>query len=183
MNQEHVSETSLVSNSAAAPIRAVKNSLSIRIEEAFEQYLAAQQRAKRRPKTLEWHETALGLFGQYLRTEYQCVLLAEMTERHVQGWLESLRIPTARGVGRSASTRHSYARSARAWCQWLVNTGSLVRTPFASNSSCESGPARDASLGNGGMGAVVAGVSLARGERCDTGVGTRTQLSAVVGAL
>ena len=129
--QEQVSETSLVSDSSAAPIRAVKNPLSITIEEAVEQYLVAQQHAKRRPKTMEWHQTALGLFGQYLQTECQAVLLAEMTERHVQRWLESLHVPTALGVVRSASTRHSYTRSARAWCQWLVNAGLLTRTPFA----------------------------------------------------
>jgi integrase len=81
---------------------------------------------------MEWHQTALGLFGQYLRTEYQVVLLAEMTERHVQGWLESLHMPTAQGVVRSDGTKHSYARSVRAWCQWLVNAGDLGRTPFTS---------------------------------------------------
>ena len=129
--QEHVSETSLVLDFSAAPIRAVKNPLSITIEEAVEEYLASQQQAKRRPKTMEWHQTALGLFGQYLRTECQCVLLVEMTERHVQGWVESLHMPMARGVRRSAGTIHSYARSARAWCQWLVNAGLLTRTPFA----------------------------------------------------
>ena len=80
---------------------------------------------------MEWHQTALGLFGQYLRTECECVLLAEMTEGHVHGWLESLRVPIARGMVRSANTRRSYARSARAWCQWLVHAGYLTRTPFA----------------------------------------------------
>ena len=67
--QEHVSETSLVLDFSAASIRAVKNPLSIRIEEAVEEYLTAQQQAKRQPKTMEWHQTALGLFGQYVRTE------------------------------------------------------------------------------------------------------------------
>ena len=53
--QEQVSETSLMSDSSAAPIRAVKNALSIMIEEAVEEYLVAQQHAKRRPKTMQWH--------------------------------------------------------------------------------------------------------------------------------
>ena len=74
---------------------------------------------------------ALGVFGQYLRAECECVLLVEMTERHVSGWLESLCVPTVAGRERSDGTRHSYARSARAWCQWLVKTGYLRRTPFA----------------------------------------------------
>ena len=131
VNQEHVSEISLVSDSSAEPIRASKNPISIMIEEAVRDYLEAQQRAERRPKTMEWHQTALGLFGQYLHTECECVLLAEVREEHVQGWVESLRVPTARGMVRSANTRRSYARSARAWCQWLVNAGYLRRTPFA----------------------------------------------------
>ncbi len=129
--QEHVSETSLMSDSSAASIRAVKNPLSITIEEAVEEYLAAQQQVKRRPKTMEWHQTALRLFEQYLRTECQVILLAEMTKRHVHGWVESLRVPIVVGRERSTGTRHSYTRSARAWCQWLVNAGLLRRTPFA----------------------------------------------------
>ncbi len=51
------------------------------------------------------------------------------------------------------------------------------------DSSCKSGASSDASSGNGGMGAVVAGVSLAGGAWGDTGVGTSPQSSLVVGAL
>ena len=40
-------------------------------------------------------------------------------------------MPTVVGRERSEGTRHSYTRSARAWCQWLVNAGLLRRTPFA----------------------------------------------------
>jgi site-specific recombinase XerD len=105
--------------------------MSMTIEDALEGYLEAQQRAKRRPKTIEWHQTALGLFGQYLRIEGQCDLLAKITERHVHGWLESLRMPTARSPVRSDGTIASYARSVRAWCHWLVKAGYLKRTPFA----------------------------------------------------
>ena len=131
MNEEQVAGVSPVSNSSLEPTTSKKHPMSITIEEAIRDYLTDQQRVKRRPKTMEWHQTALGLFGQYLQTECQVVLLAEMTERHVHGWLELLRVPTARGVGRSTGTKHSYARSARAWCQWLVNAGLLTRTPFA----------------------------------------------------
>ena len=60
------------------------------MEEAIGEYLTAQQRAKRRPKTMEWHQTALRLFEQYLQTECQVLLLAEMTERHVRGWVVRL---------------------------------------------------------------------------------------------
>ena len=129
--KKQASDASAVSGPCSEPNLSYKNSMSTTIEDAIGHYLAAQQRANRRPKTIEWHKTALGLFGQYLRMECQCVLLAEMTEKHVFGWVESLHVPMARGVRRSAGTIHSYTRSAHAWCQWLVNAGSLARTPFA----------------------------------------------------
>ncbi len=130
-NEEPVLDASLVSDPSSKPSTRCKHPMSITIEEAIVDYLAAQQRANRRPKTMEWHEPALSLFGQYLRTECQCILLVEMTERHVREWMESLEMPTALGLVRSANTRRSYARSARAWCQWGVNAGYLRRTPFA----------------------------------------------------
>ncbi|BCL83746.1 hypothetical protein ccbrp13_62110 [Ktedonobacteria bacterium brp13] len=131
VNEEQALNASAVSNCSAKPNTSCKHSMSMTIEDAIGDYLEAQQRAKRRPKTMEWHQTALGLFGRYLRTEGQCVLLAEMTEGHIYGWVESLQMPTAMGVVRSDGTMTSYVRSARAWCHWLVNAGYLTRTPFA----------------------------------------------------
>ena len=87
VNEEQTKEISAVSNLSFEPSRSCKNPLRTTIEEAIGDYLEAQQQANRRPKTMEWHQTALGLFGQYLQTECQVVLLAEMTERHVHGWL------------------------------------------------------------------------------------------------
>jgi hypothetical protein len=113
-NEEQALNASAVSNFSAKPNTSCKNPMSMTIEDALGDYLEAQQRAKRRPKTMEWHQTALGLFGRYLRTEGQCVLLAEMTEEQVYGWVESLRIPTAIGLVRSDGTIASYARSVRA---------------------------------------------------------------------
>ena len=39
------------------------------IVQAIRDYLEMQQREGRRPKTIEWHQMALALFEQYLRTE------------------------------------------------------------------------------------------------------------------
>jgi len=139
-NEEQVPETSLVSGIFLEPTRYSKTPMSITIEEAIRDYLEAQQRANRRPKTIEWHETALGLFGQYLQSECQCVLLTEMTEEYVREWMGSLEMPTALGLVRSANTRRSYARSAHAWCQWVVNAGYLRRTPFATISLPQEDP-------------------------------------------
>ncbi len=102
------------------------------IERAIQGYLEEQRRGKRRPKTLEWHQTALGLFQQYLLSECQCIFINQIRETEVRGWLTVLReIPTVRGTLRSAGTVESYARSARAFCQWLVRRKYLKQTPFA----------------------------------------------------
>ncbi len=108
----------------------VKTSTCVTIAEGIEQYLEIQRWTGRRPKTLEWHKTALHLLGQYLRTEWGCLLLAELREEHLRGWMQWLRAPTAMGIHRTENTITSYARSARAWCCWLAKDGSLLRTPF-----------------------------------------------------
>src|SRR5579859_670892 len=57
------------------------------IEQAIADYLADQIRRHRRPKTLEWHEIALGSLQHYLLTKHQCVLLCQITHtRWVAGW-------------------------------------------------------------------------------------------------
>jgi hypothetical protein len=70
------------------------------IEQAVQDYLEDQRSKHRRSKTLQWHQQALGLFQHYLLTEHQCVLLRQITEAQVCGWLTFL--PTARGSLRSA---------------------------------------------------------------------------------
>lgn len=102
------------------------------VEQSIGEYLHDQRNRHRRPKTLEWHQHALGLFEHYLLTEHGCVLLSQITQEMVCGWLEFLQEqPTSRGAKRAASTVESYARSARAFCQWAVRTGRLRVTPFA----------------------------------------------------
>ncbi|HZR42525.1 MAG TPA: phage integrase SAM-like domain-containing protein [Ktedonobacteraceae bacterium] len=88
------------------------------IERAIGDYLQEQKRRKRQPKTLEWHQTALGLFQQYLQRSHQCLFIDQITQAHVQSWLTFLgEQPTARGKLRSADTTESYTRSVRAFCQ------------------------------------------------------------------
>src|SRR6266487_2637683 len=102
------------------------------LEQAIQDYLEDQTRHHRRPKTLEWHEQALGLFQRYLLTEHQCILLDQITEMHVRGWFAALPLmPTTTGALRSSNTVESYARSARAFCHWLVRHRYLPATPFA----------------------------------------------------
>ncbi|GCE22195.1 tyrosine-type recombinase/integrase [Dictyobacter kobayashii] len=106
--------------------------LSRSIEHAIQDYLQAQKKSGRRPKTLEWHQTALRLLQEYLSSECQYVLIHQITEAEIQNWLTFLRErPTARGMYRSTGTVASYARSARAFFRWLVRHRSMRQTPFA----------------------------------------------------
>src|SRR6266699_654012 len=90
---------------------------------------------------MKWHQTALHLFQQYLLEECQCVSLDQISEAEVCGWIMFLREqPTARGLFRSAGTVQSYARSVRAFCQWLVRRRYLSRTSFARRLLPQVGP-------------------------------------------
>lgn len=102
------------------------------IARAIQQYLQAHRTVGHRPKTLEWHQTALASFQQYLQTECDLVLVYHLTETALRNWLERLaQTPTAKGARRSASTIETYARSARAFCGWLVEQGILSCSPLS----------------------------------------------------
>ncbi|GCE22211.1 integrase catalytic domain-containing protein [Dictyobacter kobayashii] len=95
-DQEH-SQGGPLSQNVAHRSASRQRGASLSIEQAIQGYLEAQRRGKRRPKTLEWHQTALRLFQQYLLTECQCVLIHQITEAAVQGWFTFLRErPTAK---------------------------------------------------------------------------------------
>ena len=111
----------------------VPSHATMTIAQGIAAYVQMQQRDKRQPKTVEWHQTALALLEQYLRTQCQCVLVSHITDGHICQWVAWLgQTPTERGVMRATSTIESYVRSARAWCQWLVSQHELTKTPFAS---------------------------------------------------
>ncbi len=121
-----------MSPASASHQHSCRTSFDRTLAHAIQDYLEDQKRQHRRPKTLEWHEQALGLFQRYLLTEHQCILLNQITEAQVGGWLAALPLmSTAIGTHRSAGTVASYARSARAFCQWLVRHRYLPATPFA----------------------------------------------------
>ena len=99
---------------------------------AVQSYIQALLAAGRRPKTVEWHQTPLRLFQQYLGTECHLLGLDALTETEIRGWVVFLATaPSAAAPHRSVSTIATYARSVRAYCNWLVRQGYLERTPFA----------------------------------------------------
>jgi len=75
-----------------------KRRISKTIERAIQDYLQDQRSHNRRLKTVEWHQTALGLFQQYLLTECHRTLLSDITEMDRGGWCSwvSRRPPEAR---------------------------------------------------------------------------------------
>jgi site-specific recombinase XerD len=108
---------------------------SLTIKQAIQAYLQHQRRAKRRPKTLEWHRTALGQFQQYLLTERHLVHINQITEADIRGWFAFLHeMPSATGKRRVARTIETYARSVRAFCNWLVHRGDLACSPVSEGS-------------------------------------------------
>jgi site-specific recombinase XerD len=105
--------------------------LALSIEQAIESYLQEQRVNGRSVKTLEWHQTALGLLQQYLVDERHLHLLCQITEVEVRGWVAFLgTTPSVKDTTRSAGTIVTYARSARAFCHWAVRNGHLDQAPI-----------------------------------------------------
>jgi site-specific recombinase XerD len=102
------------------------------IERAIQEYLQAHREVAHRPKTLEWHQMALGDFQQYALTTCHLLLVSQLTETTMRGWIASLaQMPTCTDKPRSASTIETYARSARAFCRWLVEREMLACSPMS----------------------------------------------------
>jgi hypothetical protein len=102
------------------------------IERAVQEYLQAHRAVGRRPKTLEWHRMALSHVQQYLLNECHLLLTDQITETTTKNWQTSLaQTPTTRGSLLSVSTTQTYARSARAFCCWLVERGTLSCSPMS----------------------------------------------------
>jgi len=102
------------------------------IERAIQQYQQAHREVGHRPKTLAWHQMVLADLQQYLLTQCHLHLVHQITEETMKNWLTSLvQTPTPRGAPRSASTTQTYARSARAFCRWLVERGTLSCSPMS----------------------------------------------------
>lgn len=105
------------------------------IEEAIQAYLQTHHKARHGPKTLEWHQMALRHLQHYLLAERHLFLVSQIRETDIRGWVASLaQTPTATGKLRSASTIETYARSARAFCTWLVHRGELLCSPMSEGS-------------------------------------------------
>ena len=84
----------------------------------------------------EWHQTSLGALRRYLWRQFRLTDVGSLTGASLRTWLTELSIaPSIRtGATRAVSTVAAYARSARAFCNWLVRQGYVSETLFPQDS-------------------------------------------------
>jgi hypothetical protein len=106
----------------------------IPLARAIQVYLQEHIRANRSPKTLEWHQVALGFLQRYLHSQ-EILFVQGLTQDRIQSWIRWLQETPGRwGALRVVETILTYARSARAFCHWLVlselRTQKLIKDPW-----------------------------------------------------
>ncbi len=100
-------------------------------ETLIEAYIQDHIGGNHSDKTVEWHQTALGLLHLFLKEELDITQVDEVEADDISAWFAHLRTtPGARGKVRSERTIQTYARSARAFFHWLIRRGTLEQNPF-----------------------------------------------------
>jgi integrase/recombinase XerD len=108
-----------------------KRRASTTVERAMDDYLLDHEGGNSSQKTLQWHQTALGLLCRFLEEERGITLVGEVDASDINAWFASMRkTPSSRGKVRSERTIQTYARSARAFFHWLVRRETIERNPF-----------------------------------------------------
>src|SRR5258708_867747 len=108
-----------------------KRRTSTTIERAIADYLLDHEGGNSSQKTLQWHQTALGLLRNFLAEERGTTLVGEVDAPDIAAWFAYLRkTPSSRGKVRAERTIQTYARSARAFFHWLVRRETIERNPF-----------------------------------------------------
>jgi site-specific recombinase XerD len=104
----------------------------ITIEQAIAAYLQEMRVSGRDPKTLQWHQTSLGALRRYLWRQFHLTDVGSLTGTCLQAWVSDLPLALSirTGVTRTVSTVAAYARSARAFCNWLVRQGYVSKMLF-----------------------------------------------------
>jgi len=101
------------------------------IRQAIDDFLLAQESSNHTRKTLEWHRGSLGMLATFLEQERQISCIGDFDNSDIRAWLSYIqKTPGPRGL-RKAHSNHTYARSVRAFCHWLVDEGYLDESPFA----------------------------------------------------
>lgn len=109
-----------------SPLRTkAKRGLSATVEE----YILDHRSQNHSPKTIEWHTISLSSFADFLAK--QGVTCVEQIERtHVLAWLMHLATePGAKGKKLAERSVNGYARSMRAFCNWMELQGYVSVSP------------------------------------------------------
>ena len=108
-----------------------KNRKNVTIARAIQDYIDDHEGGNHSDKTIEWHQTALGLLQTYLQQEREITVITGIDAPDISAWFASMRkMPGARGKIRSERTIQTYARSARAFFHWLIRQNLLAENPF-----------------------------------------------------
>jgi integrase/recombinase XerD len=108
-----------------------KRRASTTVERAIADYLLDHEGGNSSQKTLQWHQTALGLLCRFLQEERGITLVGEVDAADINAWFAAMRkTPSSRGKVRAERTIQTYARSARAFFHWLVRRETIERNPF-----------------------------------------------------
>src|SRR5438093_13186941 len=109
-NKQGQSKTSS-SQTSKSSSRRVKRTLRASIDE----YILDHQSQNHSPKTIEWHNLALGNLADYLK-EQGITYIEDIERVHILSWLSKLGTePGAKGKMLSARSVNCYARSMRAF--------------------------------------------------------------------
>jgi integrase/recombinase XerD len=101
------------------------------VETLIEAYLQDHIGGNHSDKTIEWHQTALGLMQLFLKEELDITQIDDVEADDISAWFAHMRItPGARDKVRSERTIQTYARSARAFFHWLIRRETLEHNPF-----------------------------------------------------
>jgi site-specific recombinase XerD len=112
------------------PLQAIRRA-AMTLTRATDDYLQDQEGGNYSKKTLEWHQTALGLLQTFLQEECDITLVGEVGEVDISAWFAHMRkVDGKHGRPGSERTIQTYARSVRAFFHWLVRREIIERNPF-----------------------------------------------------
>jgi site-specific recombinase XerD len=102
------------------------------VEQAIAAYVQEMRTIGRSPKTLQWHQTSLGALRCYLWRQFHLTDVRSLTSGCLRSWMSDLplMLSVRTGARRTVSTVVAYARSARAFCNWLVRQGYVSERLF-----------------------------------------------------
>ncbi len=128
---EHTSKTKRANGKQGQRDLLSKRRAQTTVAQAIEDYLSDHEGRNSSLKTLQWHQTALGLLHTFLEKERGITLVGEVDATDLSAWFAALRkTPGSHGKLRVERTVQTYARSAQAFFHWLVRREILERSPF-----------------------------------------------------